>query len=152
MRIVDASVVVKWFIDEIGSDDARRLLVAAPGLIAPALLKLETLHVIAKKIASGSADQSLFGEAARTLDDLIEFAPLDIELASEAAWVATVSCRTGEQNGDGRPFFASIYDCTYVALAARLAQPLVTADERQASIALAVGLQVELLGRTLKTP
>ena len=48
--VVDASVVVKWFVPEIHSDAARRLLVLPHGYIAPDLLFAETASTIWKKI------------------------------------------------------------------------------------------------------
>ena len=48
--VVDASVVVKWFVPEIHSDAARRLLVLPHEYIAPDLLFAETANTIWKKI------------------------------------------------------------------------------------------------------
>jgi predicted nucleic acid-binding protein len=48
--VVDASVVVKWFVPEVHSDAARRLLVLPHEYIAPDLLFAETANTIWKKI------------------------------------------------------------------------------------------------------
>ena len=48
--VVDASVVVKWFVPEIHSDAARQLLVLPHEYIAPDLLFAETANTIWKKI------------------------------------------------------------------------------------------------------
>ena len=48
--VVDASVVVKWFVPEIHSDAARRLLVLPHEYVAPDLLFAETANTIWKKI------------------------------------------------------------------------------------------------------
>jgi hypothetical protein len=48
--VVDASVVVKWFVPEIHSDAARRLLVSPHEYVAPDLLFTETASTIWKKI------------------------------------------------------------------------------------------------------
>lgn len=46
----DASVVVKWFVPEIHSDKARRLLNAPHEYVAPDLPFAETANTIWKKI------------------------------------------------------------------------------------------------------
>jgi predicted nucleic acid-binding protein len=48
--VVDASVVVKWFVPEIHTDAARRLLVLSHEYVAPDLLVAETANTIWKKI------------------------------------------------------------------------------------------------------
>ncbi len=47
--VVDASVVVKWVVSEIGTDDAIRGLKVAP-LAAPDLLIAECANILWKKV------------------------------------------------------------------------------------------------------
>jgi predicted nucleic acid-binding protein len=61
--VVDASVVVKWFVPEIHSDAARRLLVLPHEYVAPDLLFAETANTIWKKIRR----QELTAEEGRQL-------------------------------------------------------------------------------------
>ena len=51
--VVDASVVVKWFVPEVHSDAARRLLTLSHEYFAPDLLFAETANTIWKKIRRG---------------------------------------------------------------------------------------------------
>ena len=51
--VVDASVVIKWFVSEIHSDAAHRLLAATHQYLAPDLLFPEVGNVIWKKVRRG---------------------------------------------------------------------------------------------------
>src|SRR5215212_8217090 len=51
--VVDASVVIKWFVPEAGSDAASRLLASEHRLEAPDLLFAEIANVVWKKILRG---------------------------------------------------------------------------------------------------
>jgi predicted nucleic acid-binding protein len=115
--VVDASVVVKWFVPEIHSDKARRLLDAPHDYIAPDLLFAETTNAIWKKIRRKELTAD---EGQRVVADIGRSA------------VETVSCRAladdahALANATGR----TVYDCLYVALAARLNTRSITADDR----------------------
>ena len=115
--VVDASVVVKWFVPEIHSDAARRLLVLPHEYVAPDLLFAETANTIWKKIRR----EELTAEEGQQL-------VADIGRSA----VETVSCRALAEdahalaNATGR----TVYDSMYVALAIRLGTRLITADDR----------------------
>jgi predicted nucleic acid-binding protein len=115
--VVDASVVVKWFVPEIHSDAARRLLVLAHEYVAPDLLFAEAANTIWKKIRR----QELTVEAGQRL--VADIGRIAVE---------TVSCRALAEdahalaNATGR----TAYDAMYVALAVRFDTRLLTADER----------------------
>ena len=51
MKVVDASVALKWFKQEGGSDEARTLLLREP-LIAPELILAEVLNAAWKAVGS----------------------------------------------------------------------------------------------------
>ena len=51
--VVDASVVIKWFVPEAGSDAASRLLASEDRLEAPDLLFAEIANAIWKKVQRG---------------------------------------------------------------------------------------------------
>jgi predicted nucleic acid-binding protein len=57
--VVDASVAVKWFVDEGTASDraARRLLLAGHDLIAPSLLLSEVQNVMWKKLRAGQVTE-----------------------------------------------------------------------------------------------
>jgi predicted nucleic acid-binding protein len=115
--VVDASVVVKWFVPEIHSDAARRLLVLPHEYLAPDLLFAETANTIWKKIRRGELTAE---QGAHLVADIGRIA------------VETVSCRALAEdahalaNATGR----TVYDSMYVALAVRLDTRSITADDR----------------------
>jgi predicted nucleic acid-binding protein len=115
--VVDASVVVKWFVPEIHSDAARRLLALPHEYIAPDLLFAETANTIWKKIRR---EELTAEEGQRLVADIGQIA------------VETVPCRALAEdahvlaNATGR----TVYDSMYVALAVRLNTRAITADDR----------------------
>jgi predicted nucleic acid-binding protein len=115
--VVDASVVVKWFVPEIHSEAARRLLALPHEYMAPDLLFAETANTIWKKIRR----KELTAEEGQAL-------VADINRIA----VETVSCRALAEdahalaNMTGR----TVYDCLYLALAIRLKTRSITADDR----------------------
>ena len=116
MYVVDASVVVKWFVPEIHSDRARRLLEAAHEYIAPDLLFAETANAIWKKTRR---KEMTVQEAQRLVADIGAIAVETVSgraLAEDAHALANATGRT-------------VYDCMYVALAARLNTRSITADD-----------------------
>ena len=101
--VVDASVAIKWFIDEPDSAKAAGLLrhpLSAPDLLAP-----ECAHVLWKKVTRAAL--ALEGAA-------ITLYPTRPYLAS----ITRIACDLG----------CAAYDCFYLALTETLGQPLVTAD------------------------
>jgi|SRR5688572_3865023 predicted nucleic acid-binding protein len=115
--VVDASVVIKWFVPEVHSEAARRLLDVAHDYFAPDLLFAETANTIWKKIRRRELKLE---EGRRLVADIAHVA------------VETVSCRALAEdahalaNTIGQP----VYDALYVALAVRLDTRMVTADDR----------------------
>jgi predicted nucleic acid-binding protein len=118
--VVDASVVVKWFIPEIHSDAARRLLGLRREYYAPDLLFAETANTIWKKIRRGEIDmrsgQKLVTDMGRIAVDTI---PCRL-LAEDAHALANLTGR-------------SVYDSLYLALAVRLRTRLISADQKLVS-------------------
>ena len=115
--VVDASVVLKWFVPEIHSDAARRLLAATHQFLSPDLLFPEVGNAIWKKVRRGE----LTAEEGRRL----------------AADISSVAVETVSTRGlmiDGHALAVttglSVYDAMYLALAIRLKTDLVTADDR----------------------
>lgn len=115
--VVDASVVVKWFVPEIHSDAARRLLELPNEYVAPDLLFAETANTIWKKIRR---KELTVEDGQRLVADIGRIA------------IETVSCRALAEdahalaNATGR----TVYDAMYVTLAVRFNTRLLTADER----------------------
>jgi predicted nucleic acid-binding protein len=115
--VVDASVAVKWFLPEEGSEQAEMLLGGKFRLIAPDLLWTEVANVLWKIARRGSitADeaQQMLRDASAMPVEIIESLPL----LPEALRVATAADR-------------SVYDSLYIALAAREKARMVTADQK----------------------
>jgi predicted nucleic acid-binding protein len=116
--VVDASVVIKWHVDEIHADAARRLLADdAPALHVPDLMFPEVGNILWKKIRRNDLTE----EEARRIAHLVVVAPLDVHPSAPLLEAALeIAIRTGR----------TVYDSLYVALAVRLDCRLVTADER----------------------
>ena len=82
--IVDASVAIKWFIDEPGSDAARRLWQDEPELLAPDLIVPEVCNAAWRKVRLGQSRPAQAQRiAARLRQGVLEFRPT-AALASRA--------------------------------------------------------------------
>jgi len=117
--IVDASVVVKWFVEEEYSREARLVRDAYANrlidIAAPSLLPYEVLNALKY---SGAFGEEELKEVAKTLEDFqLTLYNLEGKLAEKSVELAM---RKG----------ITIYDASYVALAQILNTELYTADEK----------------------
>jgi predicted nucleic acid-binding protein len=116
--VLDASVVMKWFIPEIYWQQAV-LLQHYPdsSLHAPDFVQLECTSVLSKKVRR----QELQLNEANQIQDLLLQMPVQTyswqNLFLEAGQVAYATCR-------------SVYDCLYLVLAKQLQGKMVTADKK----------------------
>ena len=117
--VIDASVAVKWVIDETDSEFAREL--ADTLMHAPAILPVECAHALAQKVARGELNAD---GAVRRLR-LIEQAPVDFVYDEMLALPALQLALELNLTVDA---------CMYLALAVRMDVPLVTADPSIAQI------------------
>ena len=117
--VLDASVVLKWFVPEVHSGAARRLLDTEHQYFAPDLLIPEAGNAIWKKVRRGELTAD---EAQRLVADLSKVAVDTIATRGLIAEACALANATGR----------SVYDSTYVALAVRLDTQLITADDRLA--------------------
>ena len=115
--VIDASVVVKWFVPEIHSAAAGRLLVLPHEYVAPDLIFAETANTIWKKIRreelTAEEGQQLVADVGRIAVETVSCRAL----AEDAHALASATGRT-------------VYDSMYIALAVRLKTRAITADER----------------------
>jgi predicted nucleic acid-binding protein len=119
LLVIDASVVIKWFLMEPLAEAALRLLDVERTFLAPDHLFAETTNVVWKKVRRNefSAD---YGR--RVIS----------EIGLTAVAITTISCRELARDAfniaavHGR----SIYDAMYVALAMQRKTRLITADTR----------------------
>ena len=114
--VVDASIAVKWVIEEDGTENALALR-GRGKLIAPELLTAECANIFWKKVQRNelTEDQALF--AARLLQ------AADIELLPTRALMEPATRIAIELNHPA-------YDCVYIALAIKHDCRFVTADGR----------------------
>jgi len=115
--IVDASIVIKWFVTENLREEARQLIVQGHSLHSPDFVVIELANIAWKKVlrkeiderqAKGIVAASLGGTPIR--HRAVNFAERGTEIAL----------------GLGHP----VYDCIYIACAEELGSILVTADTR----------------------
>ncbi|MBI4723840.1 MAG: type II toxin-antitoxin system VapC family toxin [Rhodomicrobium sp.] len=134
MLVVDASVAVKWFVEQEGWEEARALGGPSGDLIAPELILAEIASALWKyvrvcQLAEDTA-KAMLARAPSAFDLLV---PLEELLPS--AFQLSLSM--------AHP----VYDCFYFALARREGAPLVTADKRLAAVAQALSdVEARLLG------
>lgn len=116
--VVDASVAVKWLVDEPLSDQAAKLLEDGLLLAAPELIYAEAanaLWAIARRGNIGTADL-------REALDLLVDAPLIVPSSMKQLMPAAMRLAADLDH--------PVYDCMYLALAIQEQRPMVTADRR----------------------
>ena len=114
--VIDASIAIKWVVEEQGTPDALRLRRRAR-LLAPDLLVAECANILWKKVQREelSKEEALF--AARLLQaSEIEFLPVRSLLETATRIAIEID--------------HPAYDCLYLALAVKHDCRFVTADER----------------------
>lgn len=113
--IIDASVAIKWVVEEEGTDEA--LALRRQKLFAPDLIISECANILWKKVRRNELTADEAALAARLL------ANANIELAPTAPLLdAALEIALFLEH--------PAYDCMYLALAERNALKLVTADTR----------------------
>lgn len=115
--VVDASVVIKWYVSEIHTAEAEQLLDGRFELHAPELLLPEFGNILWKKCRQNDLDEK---EAALALKLYLE---QNVVLHPQNNLLKTAllgAFETGQ----------AVYDWTYLSLALSLRCPLVTADRR----------------------
>ncbi len=117
--VVDASVAIKWYLEEPLSSAAQQLATVESELIAPDLIVAEVGNVLWKRLRLGeiaeAQAQAIAVALPRALANLVPAA----ELLPMALTIAAVLDHP-------------IYDCLYLALAERSDTRMVTADRRLA--------------------
>jgi len=115
--IVDASVVIKWFVPEIHSIAARRLLAGPHEYLSPDLLFPEVGNVLWKKVRRGELTAEQGERLAADISTVaVETVPARGLLVDAHALAVTTGL--------------TVYDSMYLALAVRLKTELITADDR----------------------
>lgn len=115
-RVIDASVACKWFFEEPLSADARGLALVHPALVAPDLIIAECANVAWRRVRDGQVSAEQAEASLKALPDWFQTLTPSADLHQSAFRIARTL---------GHP----VYDCLYIALAARDAAPLITADK-----------------------
>lgn len=124
--ILDASVAVRWFVEEPGDDAALTLFKSPIHWVAPRLLLTEVAGALARKVSLGEI-RPLVGTRALAMLGQMTASRL-LELAEDESHI-------------GRAFKLAVEldhrvaDCLYLALAEAMHLPIVTADEKLARFA-----------------
>ena len=114
---VDASVVIKWFVAESMSDEARLVLGRRIRLHAPELVLAEFANTIWKKARRNEvSDPGSYLAELAALPDIIDLCPI-VHIAERAARLSL-------------EIDHPIYDCLYLAYAELADSDLITADRR----------------------
>src|ERR1700676_5497479 len=119
MIVVDASVAVKPYLEEIGADAATELLAGPTKLLAPELIRLEVAGALCRRVRNG------------------ELQPDDAELRSQH-WLAELDKGLFALTPDrdllpeaialSTKLKHALPDCLYLALPIRFHPPLITPD------------------------
>jgi len=130
--VVDASIAVKWTVDEPGRREARQVLTWGREMFAPELILVEVGNALRRKERLGQVSEAMTANA----------------LTALAGEIVLVSTRELWEDALGlsRRLQHSIYDCFYLALAMSRGL-LVTSDEK-----LVRKAQANDLGRFVSAP
>lgn len=130
--VFDASVVVKWFVEDPLGDaavEARRSMRPA---VAPDFMLVEVANALRRYVVAGDLEADVARESLSAASDVVELfdhAPLTEEAFS-------LACQ----------FNHSLADCLYAVLARRMNLPLVTADAKLARKLSALdGLEIRMI-------
>ena len=115
--VVDASVAIKWFLPEIHSDAALRLLAGEHTLHAPDLIFSEFGNVLWKRFRKKEISKA---EASATIEALLSV-PLRVQ-SSQSLIPLALEIACGEDR--------TVYDSLYLAAAIVHQFPVVTADAK----------------------
>jgi len=130
VKVIDSSVLVKYFSGEPGWERAEQALLDV--VVTLPLAVKEVANALWKKVLRGE----LGPEAARRV-------ATDLALGAVPLYrQEPLMARALELALEAR---ITVYDALFIALAEHLGAPLVTADRRQAEAARRLGLEVELV-------
>jgi predicted nucleic acid-binding protein len=131
--VIDASVALKWVIDETGSDAADALL--EEDLIAPVLWLIEVASVLWRRARIGEITTV---EANARLSELMRAPVASLPIEPHLDHALELALKIGHP----------VYDCVYLALAVHHGTHVITADRRFAAAADQPGLtgRVRILG------
>lgn len=115
-RIIDTSVVVKWFVSEEGQREAEALI--GQPLVAPDLLLIEVSNAAWKKWRAKEigAEQAVLAQS--LIESFVELVPSPVFAASALQIALELD--------------HPVYDCFYLAMAQQHGMNVITSDKRLA--------------------
>jgi len=125
--VVDASVAIKWFVEESRSDAARAVLTSGESLVAPDLVVPEACNAAWKKVKRREIPEEQGAAVARAL-------PMSFDRLIPTAELAPRAFALGHR------FEHPVYDCFYLALAEGESATLITDDAEVLALARKAGL------------
>jgi predicted nucleic acid-binding protein len=131
--VLDASIAIRWLVEEKGSDQARAILEAPTNWIAPRLLLTEAAAALRRKVVDGELST---GQATRVLGSILTSVDAsEIRLHREETFaVEALELALFLRH--------KLPDCIYLTLAEREGAALATADRKLAELALRRGVRV----------
>ncbi|MFQ5954065.1 MAG: type II toxin-antitoxin system VapC family toxin, partial [Kiloniellales bacterium] len=115
--VVDASVAIKWFVEEDQSEEALRLLEREEPFYAPDLIVAEVTNIAWKKAIRDEIERDQAQEIANAIRQGVPALYPSAELNERALEI-------------GLTFNQPIYDCLYIACAEAVDGVLVTTDQK----------------------
>lgn len=115
--VVDASVAVKWLVEEPDSDDAQKLAARGEDLHAPRLMASEVANALWRKARQGQIGRGDASAAVAWVPNLPVHWNDDETVSADAVRLALALDHP-------------VYDCVYLALAHRIGAVMLTADLR----------------------
>ncbi len=133
MLVVDASVALKWFLNEQNSDKALTLFKKPYKLVAPDIIRIEVLATLTKAVRKKllSAEHAQL-QMQRWRDAISKRAIIIIEHDSDYIEAGKLSLEMNHP----------LYDCSYLAAAKKLHVPLATADRKLADVSNKLDIQL----------
>lgn len=130
--VFDASVVIKWFVDDPLADAAVEARRTHGPAVAPDLMLMEVANVFRRYVVRGELRSSSAVENLSVIPQVVEL----VDHRGLVAEAFTVACDLNH----------SMTDCLYAVMARRLGLPLITADLKLArKLGTAEGMDVRLL-------
>ena len=131
MRVIDSSVLVKYFSRESGWEEAERIILE--GVVTLDLAVKELVNALRKKVLKSEMSYEI---AVKIIRDLVESKPFPVK--SQELYLVEAFAIALRNN-------ITVYDALFIAMAKRKNLELATCDEEQAKTARKEGLRAMLL-------
>jgi predicted nucleic acid-binding protein len=136
-HVVDASILAKALLPEIGQELALSLVLSEQGIAIPDIAKLETYSAIVWKGIEAGRPRKAVEDRLFELDNILKLGSTTIYPAIDYMDDAISMCLAHRHR---------LPDCLYIALAKHLALPLLSADKKQVAIATLEGVKLVPFG------